>query len=304
MSELAGSIFDSIKTRINNPFIFSFSLAWAIMNYKFFMVVFGGGNYSSKFNFIEGELYKDGDKWTRGALYPFLIASFYVFIAPYGKIILRMVGEYFDNLERLSIYAMKKRSVVSQADKEAYFDAMGIELQGVKDELKRSRDVSIKKEHQLIADKDRIERRFQYAALRYFGYSMNVDGTAKESLEICRLLNAVAVSQMIQYEDFSPLAYKKFVDNKFFECLKRLADELANVAFDHDSRVNTFSRDDVKTMSRVDDENLNDLIIFAMAVGVVIEIDHDRGAYCTKHRSLQINIPSNFIQIKNYSNIG
>ncbi|MGX9698079.1 hypothetical protein ACWYXK_13925 [Janthinobacterium lividum] len=300
MSELADGLIDSIKLRLNNSFAFSFSLAWVVLNYKFFMVVFGGGNYSNKFDFIKNDLYQGDEKWQKGFLHPLYFALAYILIFPFLKILLAAIGELFDSMERWVIYKIKRVSVVSQKDKEEYFDAMSISLQGVKEELGKSRMASAKKENQLREEKLSADRRFQSAALRYFGFAMNEGGTVKEALDIFRVLSAVVNSGPIQPDFFQPEAIKTFVDNVRFGYLKKLARGLVSVSFDHESRINTFSRADVKEMSGIDEDNLDDFILLVLALGVIVDVNHGGGSYCTRHYSEQIEVPTKLAQIESF----
>ncbi len=58
--ELASSIRDYFRERISSPILSTFTINWALWNYKFITVLFYPEHYTKRFNYIDSQLYKDG----------------------------------------------------------------------------------------------------------------------------------------------------------------------------------------------------------------------------------------------------
>jgi len=82
-SSLGKSIGDFVEERFTSPLISSFALAWAAVNYKFFVILFSKESVASSFILI-GNMFPDWQsRVLNGFAYPLVIALFYLFVFPY-----------------------------------------------------------------------------------------------------------------------------------------------------------------------------------------------------------------------------
>ncbi len=82
-TSLGKSIGDFVEERFTSPLISSFALAWAAVNYKFFVILFSRESVASSFILI-GDLFPDWKtRLLNGFAIPLGIALFYLFVFPY-----------------------------------------------------------------------------------------------------------------------------------------------------------------------------------------------------------------------------
>lgn len=86
------NFFDSIKAilyeRVNNPLVSGFATSWAIVNYKFFLIIFFGENLSHRLKEIS-ILFNNQDNalgiesfWLSGLIIPLALTLFYIYVLP------------------------------------------------------------------------------------------------------------------------------------------------------------------------------------------------------------------------------
>lgn len=82
-TSLGKSIGDFVEERFTSPLISSFALAWAAVNYKFFVILFSKESVASSFVLI-GKMFPDWEtRALNGFVIPLGIALFYLFVFPY-----------------------------------------------------------------------------------------------------------------------------------------------------------------------------------------------------------------------------
>lgn len=82
LDSLGKSIGEVIDERMSSPLISSFTIAWGIINYKFFVILFSDTPVKQTFLMIH-EMFPDAwDLALRGFIYPLLAALFYLFVLP------------------------------------------------------------------------------------------------------------------------------------------------------------------------------------------------------------------------------
>jgi hypothetical protein len=80
---LGKSIGEVIDERMSSPLISSFVLAWTMINYKFFVILFSETSVKQTFQLIQEISFPDTKSWMlNGFLYPLAAAAFYLFILP------------------------------------------------------------------------------------------------------------------------------------------------------------------------------------------------------------------------------
>lgn len=57
LSDFPSTVFDTLKSRFSNPLLGSALISWPFINYKLMLIIFGGGGYVEKIEFIESKLY-------------------------------------------------------------------------------------------------------------------------------------------------------------------------------------------------------------------------------------------------------
>lgn len=82
-TSLGKSIGDFVEERFTSPLISSFALAWAAVNYKFFVILLSKESVASSFVLI-GDMFPDWEtRVLNGFVIPLGIALFYLFVFPY-----------------------------------------------------------------------------------------------------------------------------------------------------------------------------------------------------------------------------
>lgn len=297
MSESLNSIFEAIKLRLNNKLSSSIALSWCVINYKFFMVVFGGGNYESKINYIKNSLYDPS--WKNWQIYwlPIIIGIAYVVIIPFISIGVNIIGEMFKNLERQAVLWGKKRQVVSVNEKEIYFADLATINQGVKDELTMFRSSESEKMKRQIENINGVEERLRNLALRRLTTSVGLPAIATHAVEAMLsmtppYMNAFSHPQMY---------INNLCDSDIFKNLQKLADYLGEQQYDRESRKFYISKAELQGVCGMGNEEFEEFTYYILAVKLLKEVDYPDYGYLTSARDEQRmmrNIFNNLIPMR------
>ncbi len=77
------SIRGALQERAVSPLAGTWALSWAVINYKFFLIVFSELEVNAKMNMIEAVVFlPDWANWQRLLLYPSISAIFFIFVFP------------------------------------------------------------------------------------------------------------------------------------------------------------------------------------------------------------------------------
>lgn len=83
LSELVKDVKSAWLSRVSNPLVGAFSLAWLAVNYRLLFVLFSGAEFDKKFAFVDGVLYSPW--WmvpVKGVLLPLALALAYIYLVP------------------------------------------------------------------------------------------------------------------------------------------------------------------------------------------------------------------------------
>lgn len=274
MSESRDSILDALKFRLKNSFLSSIIISWPIVNYKFLMIVFGGGNYSQKFKYIDEILYEPGDKRLFLLWIPIGVGLFYIIVFPLINILINLVDMYFKNLERRIIFWRQKRDVMTKDEKETHFTDLISTIQGLKDEMQSVR-VSYSQQINTISNKfDNIESRARITAFKYL--ALTLGGPLSMANDISYLWTPSA-----DFTQVPPDSLHRFVDSELFSNLRKFSAKLIQMSYDTDSRRVVLSDNDVRTISEVAEQDYDEFITLILAVGIMQELEYPRLKYQT-----------------------
>ena len=83
LKELLQSLTTHLRERVSNPLYGAFIISWIVFNFRLLMVLVGDGGFREKIEFIDFALYPTAElTLQRGFVYPLLVASTFVVIAP------------------------------------------------------------------------------------------------------------------------------------------------------------------------------------------------------------------------------
>ena len=96
MNDLFNDIKERVKDRISDPFLSTFILSFMAINWKFFFVFIKSGENNIDFSINQAT---ESLTFLNCFLYPFLIASIYVFIYPLFRVFIIYIQILYKNLE-------------------------------------------------------------------------------------------------------------------------------------------------------------------------------------------------------------
>jgi len=86
IKEIFASIRFQLSERLGNPLTGAFILAWCLINFRLFVVVFGEGEWPAKIEYIDKTLYPSSSVWASRTGWALLSAALYVFAYPFVAI--------------------------------------------------------------------------------------------------------------------------------------------------------------------------------------------------------------------------
>lgn len=151
LDSLGKSIGEVIDERMSSPLISSFAIAWAMINYKFFVILFSDTPVKQTFLLIQEICFPDTWSWIlKGLLYPLAAAMAYLFLLPKPS---QFVYEHWRKLQKW------KNDTNYKYDSDAYETlaksrAQRERIAEISDELKK---LNAENEQMRLDAKDRIK---------------------------------------------------------------------------------------------------------------------------------------------------
>ena len=280
MSETRDSILDALKFRLNS-FLASVIVSWPIINYKFMMVIFGGGNYKSKFQYINEELYKDGGKFFYLVIFPILVGLFYQIIFPFINIGFDFIDRWIKNLHRRVMFHRDCVDVISQAEKDNYFAFLEGTNLSIRDELRAARAAENLKVTSMRNEMDGLAKRFQSVVCKKVCNSLT--GSDLNSQMLVSILTIYPDNFHSMPADF----IEKFANSEFFDKSYKFVDSLMAMNYDNPIRKVALTIDDIKMASGVSAEKIDDFIDYFIAFELMEQTDFSSNKFITKDRTAQ-----------------
>lgn len=82
-NDLSKSIKAQLYERVSSPLLASFSLSWAVWNYRFILVIVSSMSPNEKIAYIDSHIFQSSqDVFLRGTLYPLITALCLIFVYP------------------------------------------------------------------------------------------------------------------------------------------------------------------------------------------------------------------------------
>lgn len=84
LDSLGKSISNVVDERLSSPLVSSFVIAWALINYKFFVILVSDASITQTFELIRQICFPDWQAYLlKGLVYPLMAAALYIFALPY-----------------------------------------------------------------------------------------------------------------------------------------------------------------------------------------------------------------------------
>ncbi|MEX0141178.1 hypothetical protein MRBLMS1_001992 [Massilia sp. LMS1-1-1.1] len=276
MPDVVDNILNVLKVRMSNSFMSSVIISWPIINYKLIMVIFGGGDYAQKIEYIDNSLYKSGFKYWYIAYLPICVGLFYVFIFPFIDILINIIGMYFKNLERRFVFWRQKKDVMSVAEKEYHFSDLIATNKSLEAEMAVIRNSYADQISMIKNNAERVNDRFKSVVFQNVSFGLNGATSWANSI------SALWQSGVFQPDHMKREMYAKFANSELFSNLRKLASRLVELDYATDTRNIILTKGEIQQYSGVLEEDcFDDFINAVLTFGILKEIDFPGGRYRT-----------------------
>ena len=294
MSDAKDGILDIIKFRLNNSFLSSVIISWPFVNYKLLMVVFGGGNYEKKIDYINDRLYEGSYKWLFFVVIPLVIGGLYIFIFPFFNSWFELLDRWFKNRHREALFKKDAVETISAVEKEAYFSYLEGTNQSIKDELRSARNSEISQVTAVRVQLEGVKKRFYSTVLKQICKQVMSDNIDAE------ILGQLVKSYPSTAQSLSPDLVRKFVDSDIFEKSLKLATSLVNMNYITPTRKVTLTLEVIEAESGVSHDKITEFIDYFLAFEIIEETDFPNNKFITKDKVAQEEKKNLFNEIKIY----
>ncbi|MCP1605737.1 hypothetical protein [Pseudomonas citronellolis] len=127
---------DHINERLSNPWISAYSVSWAVINYKFFIIIFSKLTPLEKIAYIQGNLYGDIFGQIHYFFTPLVMAFLYIYVLPFPARWAIKFTLQQNNINRKARQQAEEETLLSEADAKALRASIRDTVKSLEDEVR------------------------------------------------------------------------------------------------------------------------------------------------------------------------